>query len=73
MKEENTKQENNRYKCLKLLGEGTYGKAFLVECPDYVILLELFRVFLLSKLFSLIKLTIKLRKRLTWKQRYLKI
>lgn len=38
MKEESNIKENNRYKCLKLLGEGTYGKAFLVECPDYVLL-----------------------------------
>ena len=30
-------RKENRYKCLKLLGEGSYGKAFLVECPDTVI------------------------------------
>ena len=26
----------NRYKCLKLLGEGSFGKAYLVLCSDQV-------------------------------------
>ena len=26
----------NRYKCQKLLGEGSFGKAFLVSCKDEV-------------------------------------
>ncbi len=36
MQSEN-KVESNRYKCIRLLGEGSFGKAFLVECPDKVI------------------------------------
>ena len=31
------KVESNRYKCIRLLGEGSFGKAFLVECPDKVL------------------------------------
>ena len=38
MKDEKSKKENNRYKCIKLLGEGSYGKAFLVKCADEVII-----------------------------------
>ena len=34
--ENENKVESNRYKCIRLLGEGSFGKAFLVECPDKV-------------------------------------
>jgi hypothetical protein len=33
---EEKKKEMNRYKCQKLLGEGSFGKAFLVSCKDEV-------------------------------------
>ena len=44
MNKEKNKKENNRYKCIKLLGEGSYGKAFLVQCYDEVNFEKLIRV-----------------------------
>ena len=33
---EEPKKDINRYKCLRLLGEGSFGKAYLVLCSDQV-------------------------------------
>ena len=33
---DNNNKSVNRYKCLKLLGEGSFGKAYLVLCSDQV-------------------------------------
>jgi hypothetical protein len=33
---DNNPSSLNRYKCIKLLGEGSFGKAYLVQCADQV-------------------------------------